>query len=568
MRGGHELNGIKEIIEKSLGEKKAQLVLKNAFIINVFTGSIEKGDIAIEGENIIGIGDYSGYEEYDCTGIFAAPGFIDSHVHIESSFVTPDAFSNILIKHGVTTAIADPHEIANVLGVNGIDMMINNSKDSLGDIFYMVPSCVPATEFEDNGFTILAEDMKKYLLNERVIGLGEVMDVPSVINRKEEMLDKIAIFKDKNLDGHCPKISEKWLNAYICCGINTDHECSSVAEARKKLQKGMYVMIREGSAAKNLDDLIGTINDFNFHRFLFCTDDRHLKDLIEEGSIDYIVRRAIAKGLDPIKAITIASYNPCICYNLKKRGAICPGYLADIVLFNDINKITIDKVIKKGKICSKHRTDNPMEYANSINMPHIDEDMLKVSSNDENINVIRLKHKSIETDKHKVRAKLKNGYIEGFYEEDILKICVFERHKKTGRYGIGYIEGFGLNGCSIAQSIAHDSHNIIAISDNSKDMVIAVNKLIDIGGGIVIVSKGEVLQYVDLPVGGIMSNDEPMVIYEKAKKMYEILSEFGMKKDNDPFLTLGFMALPVIPKLKITTRGYFDYDTFNFISLS
>lgn len=568
MRGGHDLNEIKEVIEKSLGEKKAQLVLKNAFIINVFTGSIEKGDIAIDEGYIVGIGDYNGYEEYDCTGLFAAPGFIDSHVHIESSFVTPDAFSNILLKHGVTTAIADPHEIANVLGTFGIDMMLNNSKDSALDIFYMVPSCVPATEFEDNGYTILAEDMEKYLHNERVLGLGEVMDVPSVINRKEDMLNKLKLFENKSIDGHCPKISEKWLNAYTSCGIETDHECSSIAEAKKKLQKGMYVMIREGSAAKNLEDLVGAINDFNFHRFLFCTDDRHLKDLIEEGSVDYIVRRAIAKGLDPIKAITIASYNSCVCYKLKKRGAICPGYIADIVLFNDINKIIIDKVIKKGQIYKKESKVKKVEALSSINLAHINEDMLRVASKDENINVIRLKQKSIETDKHKVRAKLLDGYVEGFYEEDILKIGVFERHKNTGHFGIGYIEGFGIKGCAIAQSIAHDSHNIIAISDNPKDMVVAVNKLVDIGGGIVIASKGEILQYIDLPIGGIMSNEEPMSIYEKTKNMYEILSQFGMKKGNDPFLTLGFMALPVIPKLKITTRGYFDYESFNFINLN
>ena len=562
----HNLKDISNLISASIGENKCELVLKNAFIINVFTGNIEKGDIAIEGGVIVGIGSYEGINEIDCTNLFASPSFIDSHVHIESSLVTPSTYADIVLKHGVTAAVCDPHEIANVLGTLGIDMMLKSSENVNMDLFYMIPSCVPASDFEENGFNIKKDDMIKYVQNERVLGLGEVMDVPKVICKDEDMLQKLNLFRNKNIDGHCPKISEKWLSAYSLCGISTDHESVTMEEAIKKVQRGLYVMIREGSAAKNLEDLISAIDENNYHRFLFCTDDRHLSDLYEKGSVDHIVRLSINKGLNPIKAITIASYNPCQCYGLKKRGAIAPGYIADIILFDDLYKLNIKNVIKGGSFIEKSINENKMPEENTMHISHINEDMLKVKCDFPNINVIKLKLNSIETEKVKRKVKLKNGFIEDVEGDNILKICVFERHKNTGHFGIGFIEGFGLKNCSIAQTICHDSHNIIAAGDNDLDISLAVNKLIDIRGGIVAVSKGKILESLELPVAGLMSNKPSKYVYNKLMTLTNYINSLGMK--HDPFLTLSFMALTVIPKFKITSRGYFDFDSFNFSKLS
>ena len=561
------MSSLKNDIDIAAGRIKAPLVLKNGFIINVFTQSIEKSDIAINGDRIVGIGNYEGDNEIDCTGLFISPGFIDAHVHVESSMVTPEVFSHLLIRRGVTTAIADPHEIANVLGTKGIEFMLENSKKSVMDILFMIPSCVPATEFEDAGAVLRADELEQFLNSENVIGLGEVMDAQAVVNGRKDMLKKLELFKNKNIDGHCPGISQNWLNAYLCCSIKTDHECSTYEEALKKVKKGMYVMLREGSATKNLKDLLPAVSRDNYSRFLFCTDDRHIEDLIEEGTIDNSIRIAIEKGLDPIKAYTIASFNAAVCYGLRDKGAIAPGYKADLVIFEDINKIKIKTVIKSGIEYKDEISFSNCNIENSVKLSPVKKEDLNVVYKGEYINTIRLIPHSVETIKQKRKSLLKDNSVIGAEGSSCLKIAVFERHKDSGKKGVGFVEGFGMKNCSIAQSIAHDSHNIIAIGDRDEDMAAAVNAVINIGGGIALVSDGKILESLSLPVGGLITSENPYMVLEKIRNLNKLARRFGVKADFDPFLTLGFLALPVIPDLKITARGLFYYEDFKFIDL-
>ncbi|SKA97764.1 Adenine deaminase [Caloramator quimbayensis] len=560
------MNITKKNIDKSLSKEKAEIVLKNAFVIDVFNQDIFKADVAIDDGKIIGLGKYEGNYEIDCEGKYISPGFIDSHVHIESSKVIPKVFAAELLKRGVTTCIADPHEIANVLGIDGINFMIENSKDAVIDIFFMIPSCVPATDFEDSGAVLTSEDIKIFKDNPKVLGLGEVMDVPSVINCKEDMIRKINIFKDKVIDGHCPMAEEKTLNAYILSGVVTDHECSNAGEAIEKVRKGMYVMIREGSAAKNLDDIIAAVNDKNFTRFLFCTDDKSIIDIVNEGSIDYNIKKAIKHNINPITAITIATLNAAKCYNLKNKGAVAAGYDADIVILDDLNEIKINRVIRKGKLNFDIENNNSIEYKSSMNIDYISKDKFNVRCSKEYTEVIKAVKGSLITEKVKRKVILDNGYIKGVSGDDVLKIGVFERHKKTKKYSIGFIEGLSLKNCSIAQTISHDSHNIIVVGDNDSDMTLAVNRLIDIGGGIVVVSEGKVLEEISLPVAGLMTYENSEFVVEKLKRLYDCVKRYMKYKDMDIFLTLAFMALPVIPKLKITDRGLYDFEEGMFIN--
>lgn len=562
---------IKNNINTAMAKKNADLVLKNASIINVFTQKIEINDIAINNDTIIGIGKYDSVCEIDCSELFVSPGFIDAHVHIESSMVTPEIFSNLVIKRGVTSIIADPHEIANVLGEEGIEFMLQNSTKGAIDTFFMLPSCVPALEFEDNGAVLKADDLNRFINNPKILGIGEVMDVNAVISCDESMLKKIimACKHHKNIDGHCPKVSTIELNAYLCSGISTDHECSNVDEDLEKVRLGMYVMLREGSAARNLIDLLPAVNSKNYHRFLFCTDDRHIENIIEDGSIDNCIRIAISKGLDPIKAYTIATLNTANCYNLRDKGAIAPGFKADLVIFEDIKKLKIKDVIKNGKIYSNKETYSKVINKKSVQLHFIKDDLFHIKAIGEIVNVIKVKPGSLETTKEKRKISIENGLIKKVEEEGevINKIAVIERHKNSGKHCVGFIEGLGLRGASIAQTIAHDSHNIIVIGDNDKDMEIAVNSIISKDGGIVIVSNGELLNFLSLPIGGLMTSESPEIVIDKISKLNLLARKYGIKKGIDPFLTLAFMALPVIPYFKITARGLFDFSNFKFIDL-
>ncbi|ADK15452.1 Adenine deaminase [Clostridium ljungdahlii DSM 13528] len=565
------MNELTSKIDVAMGRIKAELVLKDAFIINVFTQTVEKKDIAINDGIIVGMGKYEGNHEINCNGFFVAPGFIDSHVHIESSMVTPEIFSDLVIKKGVTTIIADPHEIANVLGEKGIEFMLQNSKKGDADIFFMLPSCVPAVDFEDNGAVLEADNLERFIEDPQVLGLGEVMDVNAVTSGNKKMIRKILMVNKyrKSLDGHCPKINDKELNAYLCANIRTDHECTNYEEALEKVKNGMYVMLREGSAARDLKKLLPAVNDKNYSRFLFCTDDRHIEDLVDEGSIDNCIRTAIDEGLDAIKAYTIASFNAANCYNLWDRGAISAGMKADLVIFEDIKKLKIKNVIKNGKVYKNNHMFKDIFAKPSVNVDHIKEDLFKIKAKGKFVNVIKVQPGGLVTKKEKRQVKINEGLVECVEskEEVVNKIAVIERHKNSGKHSVGFIEGLGLKKAAIAQTIAHDSHNIIVLGDNDKDMEIAVNNIISNNGGIVFVSEGKLLEHLKLPIGGLMTSENPSFVVDKIIKLNSLAVKFGIKKEVDPFITLGFMALPVIPEIKITSRGLFDYSKFSFIDL-
>lgn len=562
---------LKNKIDVAMGREVADLVLKNASMINVYTQTIVKGDLAIKNGLIVGIGEYEGLQEIDCTGSYVTPGFIDAHVHIESSMVTPELFSHLAIQNGVTTIVADPHEIANVMGNEGLSFMLNNSLKGVIDTYFMLPSCVPAIEFEDSGAILYADDLEQLMNQPNVLGLGEVMDVPSVINANESMLDKIRMTKrhNKQIDGHCPKVDDKGLNAYLSAGIKTDHECTDQAEALEKVSKGMMVMLREGSAARDLVNLLPAVNFDNYHRFLFCTDDRHIEDLIEEGSIDHCIRLAIKEGLDPIKAYTMASFNAATCYHLYDRGAIAPGKKADLVIFDDLEALKIKQVLKDGKVYVSEHVDSSVEKKRTVHLEYVEEVNFKIKEAKPYVHVIKSYPGLLKTSKVMREVELLNGQFVGVREqgEPINKIAIFERHHKTGKQCVGFIEGLGLKNGAIAQSIAHDSHNLIVLGDSDRDMAIAVNHLIDQDGGIVVVSNGKVMETLRLPIAGIMTDQDPRIVLEQVKRMNHMARELGIKDGFDPFITLSFMALPVIPELKITPRGLFDYSRFNFIDL-
>lgn len=552
----------------SLQNEKCDLVLKNAKFINVFTEEYSYGDIGIIDNIIIGIGKYHGIKEIDCTGKVVAPGFVDCHIHIESSMVTPRVYGDIALRNGVTTVIADPHEIANILGINGIDFMISESELTPLDIYFMIPSCVPATKYEENGYTLNADDVKRYLNNKSILGLGEVMDVPAVINMESSMMEKLTLFKDKIIDGHSPHASGKILNQYILSGIKTDHECSTHEEALEKISLGMYVLIREGSAAKNLRDLIGCINEKNFRRFALCTDDRHVEDILETGTINNAVRIAIESGMDPIKAYIIGTSNGCACYGLKNKGAIAPWYIADLIILDDFEKVSIEATIKSGKQYEGKGIDEEIKaLKNSMNMSKVTLETFKIKREGSKVNVIEVIPYSLETNQLVLNVIGEDEFLSMSQYDDVLKVGVFERHKGTNHFGLGFLKGMGLKNCSVAQTVAHDSHNVIVIGDNDEDMVIAVNELIAIGGGIVIASKGHIVDSLSLEIGGVMTYSSMDVVYERVKKLNESAKGFGVKEGIDPFITLSFMSLPVIPNIKITSKGMFSYDIFNFIPL-
>ncbi len=559
---------IKEKIEMSLGEIKCNLVLKNAFYINVFNGQIEQGDIGICDDTIVGIGNYDGEVEIDCSEQYVAPGFIDSHIHIESTMITPEKYSSIAIKNGVTTVIADPHEIANVDGIKGIEFMLKNSENAMIDIYFMLPSCVPATSFEDNGYTLNCEEILELSNHPKVLGLGEVMDIQAVMNKDDEMLCKLKSFNDKPIDGHSPIISPIELNAYIASGVKTDHECSNYKDALNKISKGMYILMREGSAAKNLTSLLKAVKDENYHRFLFCTDDRNIEDLMEEGSIDNCLRIAIREGIDPVKAFTMATFNAAQCYGLKNIGAIAPGYKADLVIFESLKQINIKRVLKNGKDpLLNSKASVIYNIKTSMNVDFVTANDFKVPAIGNEVNVIKVKPQSLETIKEIRKISAENGYVSKINGKDVLKLAIFERHRRSKKYSVGYVEGLGLKDCAIAQTVAHDSHNIIVIGDNDKDMEVAVNSLITIGGGIVIVSEGKLISHLSLPIGGLMTFQEPYIVCENVKRLNRIARSYGIKQDFDPFITISFLSLPVIPEIKLTTKGLYEFSTESFIDL-
>ncbi len=557
------------------GDEKAFLVLKNCQVVNVLNGQIEHGDIAIENGLIVGVGSYEGKLELDLEGKYVCPGFIDGHVHIESSMLTPSQFSKLVMPLGTTSVIADPHEIANVCGIAGIEYMLEASEETPMDVYIMLPSCVPSTEFEVAGAVLLAEDLQGLIDHKKVLGLGEMMNYPGVIQGNAMVHAKLDMMKDRNIDGHAPRVTGKDLNAYISAGVQTDHECTTKEELLEKVGKGMYVHLREGSATRNLDILLGGVTDANSRRLMFCTDDKQPMDILYEGHIDHNVRRAIELGLSPITAIQMASLNTAECYGLRKKGAIAPGYEADLLVLSDLEKVQIDQVYKKGILVADDGEAlfevDPLKDTRVLDTVKIDQvDQINLDINIESgiAKVIGLIDHEIITTSVVRKVDVVNGKFVHNDKLDLLKLAVIERHKGTGNVGLGLVEGYGLRHGAIGLTIAHDSHNIIVIGDNDEDMRLAAQTLKDHTGGMCICMEGEVLDSLQLEVGGLMTDAPLMEVVERIEDMNRLAIDMGVNKNIEPFMTLAFLALPVIPELKLTDKGLFDVTKFSLVDIN
>ncbi|PYZ92322.1 adenine deaminase [Salipaludibacillus keqinensis] len=571
--------GLTERIHVANKQKPADVVIKNGKIVNVFSLEIETGDVAISEGKIVGIGQYEGKEEVDADGKYIVPGLIDGHVHIESSMVSPSHFANVVVPHGVTTVVTDPHEIANVTGDKGIEFMLQDSEGIPLDALFMLPSCVPATPFENSGAVLTAEDLTPFYHHERVLGLAEVMDFPSTASAEKGMINKItdARTRGKFIDGHGAGLGEHAMNIYGTAGITTDHECTTVEEARDRLKKGLYVLIREGSGAKDLEALIPLVTEKNARRFLFCTDDKHLDELIEKGSIDDNVRLAIKNGLDPMLAIQLATLNAAECYGLKTKGAIAPGYEGDLLLVDDLHSFSITEVYKNGKQVAKDgrmisakesngRKDDSL--LNTVHLPNVTKESLNISvSNSRKAHAIKLIPNSLVTEKIVVEPDVQEGAFIASVDKNLMKMAVIERHHHTGNIGLGFIQGLGFQSGSIALTVAHDSHNLVTAGTNDEDMLKAIKEVKSMKGGLVLVKDGEVVTSLSLTIAGLMSNRTVEEAYQGLKQLDEGLEKLGFTGDFNPFSALSFMCLPVIPELKLTDLGYFDGNEGKHISI-
>lgn len=564
-----------EYIDAAIGRKKAEIVLKNGKFVNVFTGEICKGDIAIEGGRIVGFGEYEGETEYDIAGKIAVPGLIDAHVHIESSQLSPEEFARLVLPRGTTTVIADPHEITNVCGIAGAQYIADASKKTPLEVKVMLPSCVPATAFETSGATLSGADTEKYIGADFIYGLGEFMNYPGVIFKDPEAMKKIAAARaaGKVIDGHAPSTSGKGLNAYIAAGISTDHECTSPKEALEKVSKGMYVHLREGSATRNVAVNCKAANASNLRRFLLCTDDRHAADLKAKGHLDNALRVAVGAGMDPVWAVIAATLNSAECYRLYGKGAIAPGYEADIAVFDDLKEFNCYMTFKGGKLVAKEgralfaaaERYLPAAVQNTVHVGQVTADDFRLKLKGKRANVIRILKDNVVTEKVVREVASENGDV-CLAGTDLLKLAVVERHHGTGNIGLGLLEGYGLKNGAIALTIAHDSHNIIVLGDNNADMAAAVAEIRRIGGGMAVVEGGKT-ESLSLDIAGLMSSLPAEEYIEQSEKLLEKAYSMGVSRDFEAFMSLSFLALLVIPSLKLSDRGLFDVDKFEFFSI-
>ncbi|MBC1763397.1 adenine deaminase [Listeria welshimeri] len=572
------LKQLQERVAVSDGREKADLVIKNGRIVNVFSGEIMEGDIAIKNGYIAGIGDFSEAEQImDAAGEFIVPGFIDAHVHVESAMVTPAEFARVLLPNGVTTIVTDPHEIANVAGEKGIEFMLEDAKGAPLDMFVMLPSSVPATEGEHNGETLHAKKLHPLYKHEKVIGLAEVMDFPSVAKGSSDILTKIIDAKKEGgrIDGHGAGLTSADLNNYLAVGIRTDHESTNAKEAVDRLRAGMFVMLREGTVGRDLLQTISAVSEKNSHRFCFCTDDKLINDLITEGSINYNIRLAIENNIDPITAIQMATINAANCHNLPYLGAVAAGYQADIVFLKDLQTIEISKVLKNGQVVVENGARNEAafekQHSETFISPkiqhHLSKQDLELPLTNDTCYVIGMKQNNLFTEKLMEQVNVENGKFVPSIEKDLLKMAVVERHHNTGCVGVGIVKGFGLKEGAIATTVAHDSHNIVAVGVSDEAMEKAINYVTEMGGGIAVVDEtGKVLHDLALPVAGLLSNKPYEEVERDLAGLLKAFNQISNAKGFDPFLTLSFLTLPVIPELKLTDQGLFDFATFQIIS--
>ena len=566
---------IKEMILAARGDLAPDLVLKNARIVNVFTKEIESGDVAIKDGYIVGIGEFDGEEEIDVGGRIICPGLIDGHIHIESSMISPSEFAGAVAPHGTTAVIADPHEIANVAGEEGIRYMLEASAGLPVDIFFMLPSCVPATPLDESGAELSADELEPFYKEERVAGLAELMNSFGTVRADEEIIRKIhgANSYGKRIDGHAPFLTGKDLNAYITAGVRSDHECSSAEEAVEKLKLGQFIMIREGTAARNLEALLPLFDDKYCDRCMLVTDDKHGSDLIDNGHIDYIIRKAIRAGKDPLNAIKMATLNAAMYFGLKDRGAIAPGYIADIIVLSDLEEFTVEKVFKNGRL-----TVDGGKNVRAIKSPSIDKEKYPRVFNSFSLREIKPSDLEIRDEGTKKRViKVIPGQIlteelimessskQAEPDKDIIKLAVIERHKGTGHTGVGFVSGYGLKKGAIASSVAHDSHNLIVAGCTDDDMALAANTVRENGGGLAVVCDGKVLSSLPLPIGGLMCEMNVNEVEDILRVMKEQARQLGVNEGIDPFMTLAFTALPVIPKLRLLTQGVVDVDKQSYV---
>lgn len=551
-------------------EGKNTLVIKNANVVNVFTDEIVRADVAVYEDVIIGVGSYSGENEIDAGGAYLAPGFIDAHVHIESSMVIPSSFMKVIMPHGTTTVIADPHEIANVAGAAGIRAMYKLTDELPLRVLFMLPSCVPATPFEHSGAKLVAEDMEQFMHKSRILGLGEVMDANSVINCSQEMLDKLRLFDKRPIDGHAPMLEGMGLNAYRVAGAFSDHECSTYEEVKQKLATGMNILLRIGSAANNMDDVLRRIAEEKLptRNMMFCTDDKHIEDIRREGHINANARMAVAAGIDPIDAIKMASYNAARAYGIRGVGAIAPGYKADMVLLEDLKDFKVKQVISRfGRpYTGEEQIPSPIlppQVFNSVRLPEISKYDLALRCHVSAPVIKMIPHQLVTELVYRDVERDENGcFIPG---SGMVKLAVIERHHATGSMAVGILEGLGIKHGAVASTVAHDSHNLVVAGDNDDDMLMAIESLRDCGGGYSVVSRGVVLARLPLPIAGLMTAAPVNDVLEIQQALLDALYSLGAKRDSDPLIALSFMALPVIPAVKLTDEGLFDAVNFKFI---
>lgn len=563
------------LIEIASGRKKATLVLKNARVVNVFTEKTESADIAIEGEYIAGIGRYQGITEIDLDGKFVCPGLIDGHIHLESSMLTPYHFQNIVMPHGTTTVITDPHEIANVAGRQGIEFMLDATDGLLLDVFLMLPSCVPASALDESGAILESHDLVSFYQHPRVLGLAEVMDAAGIVKGSEALLAKIddAQHNHRPVDGHAPLLTGYDLNAYIAAGVQSDHECSNLNEALEKLSRGQWVMIREGTAAKNLDALMGLFEAPFYHRTMLVTDDKHPEDLIEDGHLDGIIRKAVRRGADPIRAIKMTSYQPAVYFGLNDRGAIAPGYIADLVVVDDLQTFQILDVYKEGRRIADHPEyppyqQQPDEIYQSFCCKEFSANDFHLEETGENQRIIELVSGELLTRAVEVQCIKVDGYPAGVNpKQDVIKLAVAERHHHTGHIGIGFLKGYGLKKGAVASSVAHDSHNLIITGTNDHDMALAANAVRKNQGGLAVAVDGEVIGELALPIGGLMSDQPAQEVARLISQLKRQLCKLGIGDSIDPFMTLAFISLPVIPEVRLNSKGMIDVGSQRFIKV-
>lgn len=568
---------LKKLILTASGARKADTVIKNCKVVNVSSGKIIEGDIALCGDQIAGVGEYEGEVEIDAEGRYAAPGFIDSHIHIESSYLSPEELGMLLVPHGGTTIIADPHEIVNVLGIPGLDYMMKAAENTKLDIKYMLPSCVPATPFEHAGAVIDAEDMEDPILRDNILGLGEFMNFPGVVNADDATLDKLMVAKDagKLIDGHSPGITGKALNAYCAARIRADHECDTIQDFEERLDNGMYVMLRQGSACKNLKSLLPAVTPENSRRVIFCSDDRQPKTILEEGHLDNHLRLCVEEGLDPVTAIRMATLNAAECFGLDDRGAIAPGYRADIVLLDDLKDFKADKVwvageltADQGKYLPEVIKEDITPVMGSVHLKDFSAEKFKMNLKGNRVHTIEIQPGGVVTKKSVDEIQVKDGEFVFDPGQDIVKVAVVERHQLTGNVACGFLKGYGIKEGAVALSVAHDSHNIIVVGVSDEEMAFAVEALKEQSGGVVLVKDGKVIESMPMPIAGLMSDQSAEWVDAKLtalhEKAYEVL---GVNDDVEPVMTLCFMSLAVIPELKLTDEGLFDVTKFAFIDV-